>query len=50
MMQKLGLTKADIAKLEAFEMRVWQKMEKVSWADKVINVEVLQKVQKNRLF
>jgi len=33
--------------IEAFEMRVWSRIEKISWVDKVINAEVLQKVQEN---
>jgi len=39
---------ADRVKLEAFEMWVWRRMEKISWVDKVTNVEVLQKVEENR--
>jgi len=32
------MTKADRERLEAFEMWVWRRMEKISWADKVTNV------------
>jgi len=37
------MTEADRERLEAFEMWVWQRMEKISWVDKVTNVEVLRK-------
>ena len=44
------VTKADRERLEAFDMWVWQIMEKISWVNKVtkVNVEVLQKVEENR--
>jgi len=42
------MTKADRERLEVFEMWVWQRMEKISWVDKVRNVEVFQKVKENR--
>ena len=42
------MTQADREMLEAFEMWVWRRMEKLSWVDKVTNAEVLQKVQENR--
>ena len=35
----------DIRRLEAFEMWVWRRMEKVSWRDMKTNEEVLQLVQ-----
>src|SRR6218665_1913785 len=37
--------KEDIRSLEAFEMWVWRKMEKISWRDMKTNEEVLQLVQ-----
>src|SRR6218665_362228 len=40
--------KQDIRRLEAFDMWVWRKMEKVSWRDKKANEEVLQLVQEKR--
>jgi len=42
------MTQADKERLEAFEMRVWRRMLKISWVDKVSNAEVLQKVQENK--
>jgi len=44
------MTKADRERerLEAFEMWVWRRMEKIIWVDKVTDVEVLQKVEENR--
>ena len=38
----------DIRRLEAFEMWVWRKMEKISWRDMKTNEEVLQMVQEER--
>ena len=40
--------KEDIRRLEAFEMWVGRKMEKISWRDMKTNEEVLQMVQKER--
>jgi len=42
------MTKADRERIEAFEMWVRRRIEKISWAEKVTNVEVLQKVEENR--
>ena len=36
--------KADATRLEAFEMWVWRRLEKVKWADKKTNAEVLNLV------
>src|SRR6218665_2618679 len=36
--------------MEAFEMWVWRKMEKISWRDMKTNEEVLQMVQEERSF
>ena len=36
------MRKEDIKRLEAFEMWVWRKMEKVSWTEHKTNEEVLQ--------
>ena len=38
------LRKEDIRKLEALEMWLWRRMEKISWTDKVTNEEVLNRV------
>jgi len=35
---------ADRERLSAFEMWVWRRMEKIGWADRVSNDEVLQRV------
>ena len=34
----------DIRKLEAQEMWLWRRMEKISWTDKVTNEDVLRRV------
>jgi len=41
--------KEDIRRLEAFEMWVWRKMEKICWRDMKTNKEVLQLVQEKVL-
>ena len=38
------LRKEDIRKLEALEMWIWRRMEKISWTDKITNEEVLERV------
>ena len=38
------LRKADVERLEAFEMWVWRRMMKVKWTDKLTNMEVLRLV------
>ena len=35
-------------RLEAFEMLIWRRMEKISWLDKVTNEEVLRRVNEDR--
>lgn len=42
------LKKDDIRKLEALEMWIWRRMEKISWVDKVSNEEVLERVGVHR--
>ena len=42
------LKDAECKWLDAFEMRVWRRMEKVSYKDRVTNEEVLKYVGKNR--
>jgi len=34
--------------LESFELWCWRRMEKISWADRVRNEEVLQRVKEKR--
>src|SRR5688572_21173200 len=38
----------EIKKLEAFEMWIWRRMEKVSWTKHITNDEVLQMVDEKR--
>jgi len=42
------LQKEEVRRLEAFEMWVWRRMEKVSWKEKKTNVEVLAAVGEER--
>jgi len=42
------LTQTDRRRLEAFEMWIWRRMEKISWLDKVTNEEVLRRVNEER--
>jgi len=37
-------------RLEAFEMWIWRRMEKISWLDKVSNEEVLRRVNEDRKY
>jgi len=39
---------ADGKKLEATEMWIWRRMEKISWVDKINNEEVLQRVNETK--
>ena len=43
------LTQTDRRILEAFEMWIWRRMEKISWLVKVTNEEVLRTVNGDRL-
>ena len=42
------ISKTDMKRIEAFEMWIWRKMEKISWTAKVSNSEVLNRVNENR--
>ena len=42
------LTKVDVRQLEAFEVWIWRRMERISWMDKISNEEVLAKVEEDR--
>ena len=38
------LKKEDVRRLESCEMRLWRKVLSISWSDKVLNEEVLRRV------
>jgi len=42
------LRKEEIDRLEAFEMWLWRRMERVSWIDKVTNVRMLEEIDEKR--
>ena len=42
------LTQADRDRIEALEMWIWRRMEKISWMDKVTNEDVLKKVNESK--
>jgi len=42
------MNQADRKRLEAVEMWIWRRMEKISSVDKISNEEVLQRVNKTR--
>ena len=42
------ISKTDMKRIEAFEMWIWRKTEKISWTAKVSNSEVLNRVNENR--
>ena len=42
------IRKEEFKKLEAFEMWIWRRMEKVSWTEHITNDEVLQMVDEKR--
>ena len=42
------LRKEDTRRLEAFEMWIWRRMERISWTEHVSNEEVLQRVEEER--
>ena len=41
------MRKEDITRLEAFEMKVWRRMDKISWTEHISN-EVLKLVEEER--
>jgi len=42
------IMQADRSKLEAFEIWIWRRMEKISWVDKKTNEAILNTVQEDR--
>ena len=42
------LRKEDIRRLEAAEMWIWRRMEKISWTEKISNEEVLRRIGEER--
>ena len=42
------LTQMDRDRIEALEMWIWERMEKISWMDKVTNEDVLKKVNESK--
>ena len=42
------LRKEDISKIEAFEMWIWRKMERINWTEKITNEKVLRRVGESR--
>jgi len=44
----LSCTVSDRRQLEAFEMWIWRRMEKISWLDTVTNEEVFKRVNEDR--
>jgi len=42
------LTAEDIQRIEAKELWIWRRIEKINWTDRVSNEEMLQRVNKKR--
>ena len=42
------LTQAESDRIEALEMWIWRRMEKISWMDEVTNKDVLRKVNESK--
>ena len=42
------LRKEDIKRLEAFEMWIWRRMEKISWTEKITNEEVWKRIEERK--
>jgi len=43
-----SMTQADRKRLTAMEMWIWKRMKKISWMDKMINEEVIQRVNETK--
>jgi len=42
------MTQTDRKRLEAFEMWIWRRSDKINWLDEVTSEEVLRRVNKDR--
>src|SRR6218665_3962777 len=42
------MRKEDVKRIEAFEMRIWRRMERISWTEHRTKEEVLKKVEEKR--
>src|SRR5215470_10269700 len=42
------MLKDDLRRLEALEIWLWRRIEKISWAEKITNMEVLRRVGEKR--
>ena len=42
------MRKDEIDRLQAFEMWIWRRMEKINWRDKITNEQVLEIVKEKR--
>src|SRR6218665_1564443 len=42
------MRKEDVKQIEAFEMWIWRRMERMSWTEHRTNEEILKKVEENR--
>jgi len=48
--KNMEMTQADGKRLEATEMWIWKRMNKISWVDKISNEKVLQTVSQKRKY
>jgi len=42
------MSKEDVKRIEAFEMWIWRRMERISWTEHRMNEEVLKMVEEKR--
>ena len=42
------MRKEDVKRIEAFEMWIWRRMERISWTEHITNEEVMKKVEEKR--
>ena len=43
------LRRSEQKRLEAFQMRIWRRMERVKWTDKIKNAVVLERMGEGRI-